>query len=131
MERIEIEIGRTQRASDGSESCTMRTVEFRGEELAKRSVAGQHKGRPTDTRGTRETLFRTEDGRMLVHVLQWSHWQGEPDIATLQEVSEADLGVNGQFEFLGQQAGFGRPLTLDEALVTTQPVTFEEFEEEV
>jgi hypothetical protein len=49
-------------------------------------------------------------------VEDWSRWQGEPNTYDLLEVTEADLGPNGRFEALGREAGFGRPLTLDEAL---------------
>ena len=70
----------------------------------------------TSTRGTTQTLYRTADGRLVVHVREWSHWQGEPDVYTLREVTAEDLSVNGRFEALGREAGMGHALTLDEAL---------------
>ena len=93
-----------------------REVQFEGEELAKRTEYGFHKGNITDARGVTETLYRTADGRLVVHIEDWSRWQGEPTTYTLVEVTEEDLQVGGRFEALGQEAGFGRPLTLDEAL---------------
>jgi len=92
-------------------------VEFVGEKLAERTEYGEGRNDGiTDTRGVTETLYRTEDDRLVVHVEDWSNWQGEPTITTLEEVTEADLQVNGRFEALGAEASFGRPLTLDEAL---------------
>lgn len=91
-------------------------VQFEGEELAQRTGYGYDRGDLTDTRGVTQTLYRTEDGRLVVHVEDWSRWQGEPTTYTLLEVTEEDLGVGGRFEALGREAGFGRPLTLDEAL---------------
>ena len=34
----------------------------------------------------------------------------------IHEVKESDLHVGGHFEALGAEAGYGRPLTLDESL---------------
>jgi len=93
-----------------------RLVQFEGEELAERTEHGLHKGVTTDTRGVTEMLFRTEDGRLVVHVEDWSRWVGEPTVYNLREVTEEDLGAGGRFWALGALAGFGRPLTLDEAI---------------
>ncbi|MBI4672789.1 MAG: hypothetical protein HY741_14105 [Chloroflexi bacterium] len=49
----------------------------------------------------------------------WSHWQGEPNTYALHQITEADLQTGGQYEQLGREAGFGRPLMLDEALTDT------------
>ncbi|GEM_PF-1019589 len=118
METIKLEIGSTVALSSGAVQDNLREVEFVGEELAKRREFGysDRTGGPTDTRGVNEMLYRTEDGKLIVYVEDWSHWQGEPNTYSLHEVSEDDLGVNGRFEALGHEAGMGRPLTLDEAL---------------
>jgi len=58
----------------------------------------------------------------VVYVEDWSRWQGEPNHYSLCQVTEADLGVGGRFEALGREAGFGRPLTLDEALDASEGV---------
>jgi len=95
-----------------------REVVFVGERLATRTEYG-HSDRTdaiTDTRGTTETLYRTEDGRLVVYIEEWSRWQGEPNEYRLVEVGEADLTPGGRFEALGNEAGLGRPLTLGEAL---------------
>ncbi|MFA5266041.1 MAG: hypothetical protein WC378_19640 [Opitutaceae bacterium] len=63
-----------------------------------------------------ETLYRTADDRLVVYVDDWSRWQGEPDTYSLHEVAQTDLQPGGLFESLGRECGFGRPLTLDEAL---------------
>ena len=88
-----------------------RPVEFEGENLAERR---EYEG--DDTRGTDETLYSTPDGRFIVYEESWSKWQGEYNNYSLHEVHINDLGINGWFEALGRIAGFGRPLTLDEAL---------------
>ena len=118
MEKITVRIGTIQSGGSGIVQNTTREVEFVGEELARRKEYGysDRTGGVTDTRGTTETLYKTEDGRLVVYVENWSHWQGEPNSYHLVEVTEDDLGVNGRFEALGREAGFGRPLTLDEAL---------------
>ena len=116
METFKVYIGSVTSGNTGITLDTTREVEFTGEELAEFCQAGTHKGAVTDTRGTMETLYRAEDGRLIVHAKEWSHWQGEPTVYTLQEVTAEDLGPAGRFAFLGEKAGLGRPLTLDEAL---------------
>ena len=117
MEHITLRIGIVTATGSVQQDLT-REVEFVGEELARRKIYGysDRTGEVTDTRGITETLYRAEDGRLVVYVEEWSHWQGEPNRYHLFEVTEDDLGVNGRFEALGREAGFGRPLTLDEAL---------------
>ena len=117
MEHITLKIGIVTATGSVQQDLT-RDVEFEGEELARRKVYGysDRTGEVTDTRGITETLYRADDGRLVVYVEEWSHWQGEPNRYHLVEVTEADLGVNGRFEALGREAGFGRSLTLDEAL---------------
>jgi len=118
MEKITVRIGSVVGMSSGRTLDDTREVEFVGEELATRRTYGlsDRTGGLTDTRGVDETLYKAEDGRYIVYVEEWSHWQGEPNHYHLVEVTEDDLGVNGRFEALGAEAGFGRPLTLDEAL---------------
>jgi hypothetical protein len=116
MGKITVKVGSITGFSSFTQELT-REVEFVSEELASRTVYGlSDKGYLTDTRGVTETLYKTEDGRLVVHVKDWSNWQGEPNVYSLVEVTEADLNVNGRFEDLGREAGYGRPLTLDEAL---------------
>jgi hypothetical protein len=94
-----------------------REVRFKAEELGRLTTYGEGRnGGLTDTRGVTETLYRTADGRLVVHVKDWSQWQGEPTTEWLTSVSEADLQPGGRFEDLGDACGFGRPLTLEEVL---------------
>lgn len=117
MATIEVQIGTVNTLSGGRRVDNLRTVQFEGEELASRTEYGSGRdGGPTDTRGTTETLYRAADGRLIVHVKEWSHWQGEPTTNTLREVTAADLDPTGAFALLGDEAGMGRALTLDEAL---------------
>jgi len=117
MDTVKVYIGTEQRLRDGRVNDLTRPVEFVGEERASLSTFGAGRdGNPTDTRGVTETLYETDDGRLVVYTEDWSHWAGEPNTYTLQEVTEEDLCANGRFEDLGREAGFVGPLTLDEAL---------------
>jgi hypothetical protein len=116
METVRLEVG-TLTVGNNVRLDTRKPVEFEGEELAALRTAGTGRdGKLTDTRGIVETLYKAGDGRLVVHVEEWSHWQGEPSTYTLHEVSEADLQPGGCFEDIGAEAGYGRPLTLDEAV---------------
>jgi len=116
METIKLQIGTVVSMNAGTQDLT-RPVEFVGEKLAARTEYDYDDRRgATDTRGASETLYRTEDGRLVVYVEDWSRWRGEPDTYSLVEIEQEDLSVNGRFEALGREAGMGRPLTLDEAL---------------
>lgn len=116
MDTIKVLIGREISGNAIYQDYT-RPVEFTGEELARITDYGEGRsGGITDTRGVTYTLYKAEDGRLLVHIEDWSRWQGEPNDYSLQEVQDADLQPGGEFERLGREAGFGRPLTLDEAL---------------
>jgi len=118
METVTLRIGSVQSSSSGTATLdTTQDVEFEGELLAEYSEPGTGRdGGPTDTRGTTTKLYRASDGRLIVHVKDWSHWQGEPTTYTLHQVTEGDLTGRGQFAALGREAGYGRPLSLDEAL---------------
>lgn len=117
METVKVYVGTATELTDRT-----RPVEFEGEELAEHAEFGDHKGRPSDTRGVIETLYRAVDGRLVVHVKDWSNWVGEANVYTLQEVTEDDLGPNGRFWAVGSEAGFGRPLNLDEVLAQREDV---------
>lgn len=117
MESITVLVGSVVAGNSGQTNYNTREVEFVGEELASATEYGLgREGGITDSRGVTETLFKTEDDRLVVHVEDWSHWQGELNTYTLHEVEEADLQVGGRFEALGAKTGYGRPLTLEEAL---------------
>ncbi len=117
MDKITVRIGTLAVSNGGREQDLTRVVEFIGEQLAIRTEAGVGRGSEiTDTRGVTETLYRAEDGRLVVYVEDWSHWQNEPNTYTLHVVTEADLQPGGRFERLGYESDYGRALTLDEAL---------------
>lgn len=117
METITVHIGSIVSGNSGQTNDNRKEVQFTGEKLASRTEYGAGKGGGlTDTRGVTETLYKTEGGRLIVHVKDWSRWQGEPNVETLHDVKESDLQPNGRFEDLGNEAGYGRPLTLDEAI---------------
>jgi hypothetical protein len=118
METQTIRIGARGATTSGQSYDHARPAEFVAEELGRVIHYGlSDNGRVTDTRGVTETLYKTEDGRLLVFVENWSRWQGEEDSARLVEITPEDLGPTGRFAELGARAGLGRrPLTLDEAL---------------
>jgi len=115
MDIIQVLVG-TVESGGGITQDNTKMVEFEGEELGSNVEFGYEGGNLTNSRGVKETLYRAKDGRLLVHIKDWSHWQGEPTRYFLREVSEGDLGPRGDFAFLGAKSGYSRPLSLDEAL---------------
>lgn len=113
MDTINLQIGSETSANSGGIQSDLRPVEFIGELLAEDSWYDDPQ---SDTRGTKQTLYKTEYDRLVVYVEHWTRWQGETSTYTLYEANETDLQPNGKFEKLGRAAGYGRPLTLDEAL---------------
>lgn len=118
MDKITLNVGSIVVGSSGQTNDTRRPVEFTGEKLGSWTEYGAGRdGCITDTRGKTQTLYKTDDGRLIVHVDDWSRWQGEPSTETLHEVTDVvDLQPGGRFEQLGYEAGYGRALTLDEAI---------------
>ena len=116
-EKIKVWIGSEVHGQSGQYQSDKRPVTFEGEKLAELTTYGNGRnGGITDTRGATQTLYQAADGRLIVHVDAWSKWQGEPSTERLHQVTEDDLGPNGRFESLGREAGYGRDLSLDEAL---------------
>lgn len=108
-EKVQVWIGAITRHGDYTDDHRKR-VEF---EAVKKATFYSRDDR---NRGTNQVLYETPDGRLIVAENEWSHWQGEPNIYRLHEIQEADLRLGGRFEDLGEEAGYGRPLNLDEAL---------------
>ena len=117
VEKIRLQIGTVERGNAFTQDNT-RPVEFVGELVYSRRELGydDRTGRLSDTRGVTESLYKAEDGRLLVYTEDWSRWQGEPSTYSVHQVTVEDLQPGGQYEGLGHEAGYGRPLTLDEAL---------------
>jgi len=117
MDKVTVYVGSVVAGNSGQVNDDRKEVAFVGEKLAERTEYGEGRGGGiTDTRGLTETLYRTDDDRLVVHVEDWSKWQEEPNRYALVEVEKADLQPGGEYAALGAEAGFGRPLTLDEAL---------------
>jgi hypothetical protein len=116
MKEITLYIGSIRSVGSGVSEDDRQQVRFVGEELAEHTCYGTYRGRTSDTRGVTETLYRTDDGRLVVYTEDWSRWRGVSSEYWLCEVSEEDLQPSGQFAHLGARAGYGRPLSLDEAL---------------
>lgn len=117
VEEITVEIGQLVTGNSGITNDTRQAVQFTGEELGSyREYGTDRYGKITDTRGTTQTLYRTADGGLVVHVYEWSRWVGEPDAEFLYAVTEKTLQHGGLYDRLGAACGFGRPLTLAEAI---------------
>lgn len=98
---------------------TRRAVDFIGEQVGKPHCEvgrdPQDIMRLTGTRGELQTLYRTAEGVLLVHVLKWSQWTGDALTATLYRLTDdAHLQPGGRFEGLGRAVGLGRALTLNQ-----------------
>ena len=115
---IRVMIGTIETANNGFRQDDRRVVEFMGTELGSLTSYDYDAGKGclTDTRGYTSTLYRTEDGRLVIHTDDWSRWQAEPSTESLHEIQESDLETGGQYERLGAECGFGAPLSLEEAL---------------
>ncbi len=120
MDTITVLVGTLESLNGGKTQDGRREVVFEGEKLGSITTYGYDtkRGNLTDTRGTDETLYRAADGRLVVHVKDWSRWREEPTIEHLHEITERDLQPGGRFDALGHECGYGRPMTLDEALTT-------------
>jgi len=116
METIKVLVGSAVSGKSGIYEDDLRPVVFQGEELGQVKTYGFGRDGLTDTRHTAETLYKTEDDRLIVHSDAFTAWQGEPCVQSLVEVTEADLAPGGRFERLGRECGYTRPLTLEEAL---------------
>ncbi len=127
MAEIRVQVGEIVVTNSGHCEDTRVPVVFNGEELAQfRRLGTGRNGGLTDTRGTTQTLYRVDDGRLVVYVEEWSRWQGEPNTYRLFAVTENDLRPGGRFDMLGHEAGFWDTLTLDDAL---QPAYHDDTEE--
>lgn len=119
MVNIRVMAGSIETAHNGFLRDNRRVVEFTGHELGSLTSYDYDAGKGclTDTRGATETLYKAQDGRLIVHVNDWSRWQGEPSIERLHEIQESDLETGGEYEALGRECGFRKLLTVDQALV--------------
>jgi hypothetical protein len=67
-----------------------------------------------NSRGTQTTFYQTRDGRIVVHVVQWSRWENEATYA-YSHVFPALEGVNGAAAMFWrelEQAGLIPPRTV-------------------
>ncbi len=116
-EQITVYVGSVVVANNGHRQDDCVPVSFEGEQLGQvTQYETKDSGAPDNTRGVTQTLYRTSDDRLVVHVEDWSRWQGEPNTERLVKVTEADLQPGGKFARLGRECGYGRDLTLDEGL---------------
>ena len=104
-ETVKLWIGKVERLPDGRANDMRRPVEFEGEKLAEVTTYRQRKGSVTGPRRTTETLYRTEDGRLLVYAQEWSRCHGETEHHSMQQVMAEHLEPGGRFSALGRAAG--------------------------
>jgi hypothetical protein len=98
MDKQTVLVGNVMTHSDGQVEDLTHPVEFIGEELGRWTWANEH----TNTRGRTETLYRREDGHLVVHTKRWDEWVTE---YSLKEISRDDLLIGQAFEALGREAG--------------------------
>ena len=68
-----------------------------------------------NNRGTQTTFYQTNDGRIVVHVVRWSRWEGEATHAYIHVFPSLD-GVNGaaaMFWWELENAGIIPPRTVE------------------
>jgi hypothetical protein len=77
-----------------------RTVQFEGEEVATRTAYINQER----TRWVTETLYYATDGRLIVHVENWSQQEEQGTIYSVLEITGVELQKGGRFEELGHGA---------------------------
>lgn len=89
-----------------------RQVEFVGEVLAENSRAyATQQGRFE----VEETLYRSDDGGLLIHVEKLPSSEKLYEFSTLRKVQEEDLTEGGEFAELGRKARMAAPGVAAEA----------------
>ncbi len=112
---VKVLVGSTSTDQSGHYYDNTNEAEFQGEKIADRTSL-----RGGNTTGADHTLYRTSDGRLIVHVYNWTLWQGGSDTYSLHQVEREALEPGGRFGDLGRESDLSRPMTLDEALATPE-----------
>lgn len=107
---ISVSVGKTRINQSGHYTDNTHRVEFVGEEI------GRLESPKSGTNGIDQVLYRTADGRLVVHEYSWTKWQPGSDLYKLHQVERDDLEPGGQFEELGRESYFRRAMSFDEAL---------------
>lgn len=115
MKTHTLRIGTVCTHRDGRVTQHLLPVEFVAERLA--TITEYYSG--DDTRGTTTTLYRTDDGRLVLYIETWSKWIGETNSYDLEQIQLDDLQPGGTYQHLGHEAGLSRAMTLDDALDLT------------
>jgi hypothetical protein len=111
MKTVKLLVGSEGSTSWGKFVENTREVEFKADLLGEVELPVYDRDR-----GIKQELYRTSGKQLIVYTYEWTNWQGETSWRSIAEVSNEHLGPNGRYEALGLACGFGRPLTLDEAL---------------
>jgi hypothetical protein len=91
---------------ESSRKNTIREVEFEGERLAKVS-RGDH-------RGVNLTLYDTPGRGLILHVYDYSHWQGESSTYEIRSTTREQ--IRDREPKLARKAGFDEPVSLDKVM---------------
>ena len=100
MEELVVWIGSFKTGEDGQQEGDTRPVRFVGEELASSTQYAEETG----LWEVIQTLYRREDGRLLVHVKDRS--QPDTHLYSLHEATMEDLQPDGRFAGLGEGGWF-------------------------
>ena len=110
MDELTLQVGERRRALNGAELDLTAPVTFRGEALG--SLTAETDG----IRRERWSLFRTEDGRLVLYTAKTSQQMHEPSLYALKTLQPEDLQPGGAYALLGQRCGLWSAMTLDQAL---------------
>jgi hypothetical protein len=89
-------------ARNGCDNSEYEIIEFTGQELGfLREVED-----PTwDNRGTDYRVFRTEDGTVLIHRVDWSRWANEDTFANVFEFASLEDAIKAGWRRMLENAG--------------------------
>jgi len=101
MELIKVWIGR-KGARNGFDNSEYEILEFTGQELGFWWVVNDA---VWGNRGTDYRVFRTEDGTILIHRVDWSRWAGEDTFASIIEFSSIEDAIKAGWRRVLENAG--------------------------
>ena len=100
MKTQQIWVGRMG-AKNGFDNSDFVVVEFTGEQLG----YWRHSEDVWGNRGADYRIFSTEDGRILIHLIHWSRWQGEDTFANILEFLSLKDAIKAGWRKVLENAG--------------------------
>jgi len=98
----ELKLQEVKIGSFGADGDYRKTYRFKGIQVA--WTRNHRAARSRDDRGQDKTLYQVGEDKYIVHILNWTHWQGEHD--------------NAYFHSLDDEEGLSTPIILTSADVT-------------